>query len=811
VNGSFSRLASLFVLLAGSLAAQVQRVVILKLDGVPQDVLDRELQRIDPATHKSVLPWMDHVFVQGGARLANFYVRAISLSAPSWSLLDTGQHLQIHGNVEFDRYTFHAYDYLNFFPFYVGYALSRRVDMPGVEVLDGLGIPLLIDRFPYQERYQSFQLYQRGVRWETLQQGLQQKFSHSLRQLLDEWTVGFEIGSSVEDQTEHELIDRLANPSIRYLDYFTGDYDHVAHGTPDIRSQRLALQRIDALIGRVWTAIEASPLGARTALVVVSDHGMNTQPGVFSQGYDLVQFFAGRAGGGHHVVTNRHPLTEYKLKGLDPFVSEVITPSEDSPYLKGASKEYPTVLLDLDGNERASVYLRNSDLNALHVLIEEVNRPARSPALRRAIIAAVLQTIGRHRDQWQSTLEEMRAELAALRRRIEERQIRTEAQPKNWKPDDREAGLDKAARRLAVQQETWRIQERDYSGYANAFSKLLALVPADFDSHKLAAADLIPKRAMGDASGIEELRNYVVGPGSAGMVLAPDGSLDLARSFRRIDYFPMLLGLAVRNNVQSAVGSRPVDFIALRLPQPAPAVGRDGVGDCDAVWLYGGENRQAIIFSRHDTAGALELRYQPARSVRQDSGSALHFDPAPLEPGYPLRMLEDKNLAVPEDERLDWLSRWHSEVEWFHAVHKTGYSNGILALHEQFLRPDLPAGPTGDAWLLQRFEARTRQLAEPDFIVFANDHWNFNVRGFNPGGNHGSMLRTSTHSVLMTAGGAETGIPRGRVIEEPYDSLSLVPTIVEMMGLAQPVDLEQPAARLPGRPIDELLVGSSRR
>jgi len=114
----------------------VQRSSGLKLDGVPEDVLEPELQRVDPATHKSVLPWMDHVFVQGGTRVANFYVRAISLSAPSWSLLDTGRHLQIHGNVEFDRYTFHAYDYLNFFPFYLGYALNRQVDMPGVEVLD---------------------------------------------------------------------------------------------------------------------------------------------------------------------------------------------------------------------------------------------------------------------------------------------------------------------------------------------------------------------------------------------------------------------------------------------------------------------------------------------------------------------------------------------------------------------------------------------------------------------------------------------------------------------------------------------------
>jgi len=92
----------------------------------------------------------------------------------------------------------------------------------------------------------------------------------------------------------------------------------------------------------------------------------------------------------------------------------------------------------------------------------------------------------------------------------------------------------------------------------------------------------------------------------------------------------------------------------------------------------------------------------------------------------------------------------------------------------------------------------------PDGFVlhsFANDHWNFNVRGFNPGGNHGSFLRISTHSALMLAGGNETGIPRNVVIEEPYDSLSFVPTILELLGR------HAEAASLPGKPIGELLSG----
>src|SRR5580704_3388724 len=635
--------------------AEVRRVVIIKVDGVPQEVLDRELRRTDPGTNKSALPWIDRVFRQQGTRLQNFYVRAISLSAPSWSLLDTGQHLQIHGNAEFDRYTYHVYDYLNFFPFYFGYALSHRVDMPGVEVLDELGIPLLIDRFPYQCSYQSFQLYQRGVRWKTLQQALKHHFSHSPRDLLDEWTMGFQIGGSVEEQMERELIEKLADPDIHYLDYFSGEFDHVAHLTPDPAAQRMAFQHIDALIGRIWTAIQSSSEAARTVLVVVSDHGMNTEPEVYSQGYDLVEFLNSRAGGAHHVVTDRHPLTEFKLKGLDPFVSEVITPSEESLYLKGAGKEYPTALLDLDGNERASVYLRNSDLNALQILLGTLARSGLQPAARAATIETFFQIVERNRPAWRGTLRALREELAALHIRIDQERIQIQAQPKKWTGAQRDLGLDKAARRLAVQMGFQRDQERGYLEYTSALDKLLALSPADFGKRSPAPDELIPKRTMGDANTIHDLQNYVIGP-------APGGG------FLTLNYFPLLAGLAVRNNVQPRVGAHPVDFIAVRLPNESP--------EHAAIWLYGDETHQAIIRSRNQN-GELSLQYQPVSGLRQSSDGSLHFQPAQPDAGFPLRMWEDPDLGVPIEDRAAWLCAWHTDLEWLHAVHKTRYADGI--------------------------------------------------------------------------------------------------------------------------------------
>ncbi|HLH00402.1 MAG TPA: alkaline phosphatase family protein [Bryobacteraceae bacterium] len=787
---------AMVVLLCGlPLPGAVQRIVILKVDGVPAEVLESELQRENPITHKSALPWIDHVFRQGGTSVPNFYVRAISLSAPSWSMLDTGRHLEIRGNAEFDRYTGHAYDYLNFFPFYVEYALSHKVDMPGVEVLDDLKIPLLIDRFPYAAVYQGPQLYQRGVRWKSLQHGLTNRFSRPLRELLDEWAIGFEMGSSIEEQTERELIEKLADPGVRYLDYFTGDYDHVAHSTPDRAAQRLAMQRMDALVGRIWTAIEASSLGPTTALVLLSDHGMNTEPGVFSQGYDLVRFFNSQAGGAHHVMTNRHPMTEYKLKGLDPFVSEVITPSVESRYLKNQANDYPSVILDLDGNERTAVYMRNSVWNVLQILLQQIDRSELQPAARHAAIGAFFRVVQSHRDQWEKTVRQLRWELEALHQAIEQERARVQAAPAKWTALQREAGLDKAARRLSVDVESWREQERTYSEYAEALSRLLDLKPADLQKRRISAEAFIPKHAMGDPNDIYDLQNYIVGPSAGGLVLAEDGSLDFARSFERIDYFPLLASLSVRNNVQAQVGSHPVDYIAMRID--SGALPREYAAQ-QAIWLYHDQDRQALILSRHDAGGVLELRYVPVRTLRQDAQGAIHFEPAVWAAGFPLHLWEDPNLAVAASERSEWLAAWHSELDWMHAVHRTEYSNGIIALDEQFSRVGESAGADG----MEAFRRHKRELAEPDFLIFAADHWNFNVRGFNPGGNHGSFRRISTRSVLLFAGGEEAGIPRHREIEEPYDSLSLVPTILELMGK------NKDARELPGRPIRELFTAA---
>jgi len=763
------------VLAAADLPAtgKVERVVILKVDGLPEHLLERYVNESAGGRGReghSRLPWIQHVFAQNGVWMENFYVRGLSLSAPSWSLLDTGRHLRIRGNVEYDRYTLRVYDYLNFMSFYFGYPISRHIDMPGVELMDENGTKLLVDRFPYQQRFQGLELLQRGLKLNSFPGALKRALAASSpRDFLDEWQLGLPWGDSVFRQTEAELIRTLQDPKVHYLDYFTGDYDHVAHLTVDPVSQLHAIESLDAMVGRIWNAIAASSLAANTALVLVSDHGMNTSETVFSQGFNFVNWFNSPAGGGHHVLTNRHPLAEFTLKGLDPFVSEVITPSSNSAYLPGQADQYPTVMLDLDGNERANIGLRNNTFNIAQILLDQLIEKRLPGPVRNAALTELFSTLYKVHPDWQRDLDELYEELAALDARIEIQQSLVDAQTKKikkqkWTKEQIALGVDKEARREGVRLTSWKAERRGYADYAEIVGRLLALTPADFDPGKFKMPQLIPPKSLGPANSLWDLRHYVTGLSPDGLVLREDGSLDWDRSFHTIDYLSSLRSISVRNNVQADLAPQPVDFIAVRIPER------------DAVLLWRDAAHQALILTRGN-----ELRYMPVND---------HFEPVAWRPGLPLELLEDPQLKISGD-REAWLSQWHSERDWLNAVHRTRYSNGIISLTEELLEP--PSDPVN---VLDRYRARKRVLRRTDLLVLANDHWNFNVRGFNPGGNHGSFFRESTHSVLLMAGGKDTGIPAGLRVETPYDSLSFMPTILSLMGRAEP--------DLPGPMITEL-------
>ena len=471
-------------------------------------------------------------------------------------------------------------------------------------------------------------------------------------------------------QTEADLIRNLQNPQIRYLDYFTGDYDHVAHLTADPVSQLHTLEKLDALVGRIWNAIAASPLAAHTALVLVSDHGMNTSETVFSQGFNFVDWFNSPAGGAHHVLTNRHPLTEFKLKGLDPFVSEVITPSPDSNYLAGQSDQYPTVMLDLDGNERASIGLRNNTFNVVQILLDQlIQKGLPGPVRNAALSRTFSRRWTRFAAEWRRDLDDLSRELTALDGRIDAQQKTVDAQPrkKKWTKQQVSLGLDKDARREAVRLD---ILARGAQGLLGLRRDHLAptdLTPADFDPGRFKMTELIPPKSLGPLNSLWDLRHYVIGRAPGGLVVRADGSLDWDRSFHTVDYFTALRSISVRNNVQAGVAPKPVDFIAVRRFVPRIAI---------AVLVWRDDAHQALILARGG-----ELRYQPVNANLE-----------PVRGGRACRWSTSKilNSNIAASDRHTWLNQWHDERSWLEAVHRTRYSNGIIGLTEELLDPPHP-------------------------------------------------------------------------------------------------------------------------
>jgi hypothetical protein len=233
--------------------------------------------------------------------------------------------------------------------------------------------------------------------------------------------------------------------------------------------------------------------------------------------------------------------------------------------------------------------------------------------------------------------------------------------------------------------------------------------------------------------------------------------LDEERSFRYIDYPQLFCQQRGLNRPQPELPERPVDFTAMRIADTSSGE--------HVYWLYGGEQSQLEILT--DSAGRITVK--------------------PLNGGWrnglPLALVEDPDLRIPAGaQRLEWLSEWHSEQEWFRAIHKTRYSNGVIGVTEELspVGEHVPGRPGMDAILL-RYERRRRELVQADIHLFAADHWNFNVRFPNPGGNHGSFLRISTHSVWMMAG---AGVARGRR-EEPVDSLAFERELIRLMQIPE--------------------------
>jgi len=193
------------------------------------------------------------------------------------------------------------------------------------------------------------------------------------------------------------------------------------------------------------------------------------------------------------------------------------------------------------------------------------------------------------------------------------------------------------------------------------------------------------------------------------------------------------------------------------------------------------------------------------------SGSVA-FDAGTWKPGLPFRLYEDPMLDTGGKDRVAWLSEGHTHLEWLNAAHRTAEGLGPEALCEALSTDYIAAferaearDTTADARLVRRFELRRREAVATDVFLHANPHWNFDLKDFNPGGNHGGFGRASMHGTFWLHGGQQTRIrPGPLVIDAPFEGLDVVPTLLEAAGLTTngeiPITLLSGGFRaLPGR------------
>lgn len=799
-------------------AKSVRRLVVLRFDGLSSQLLQKYVHERNPQTGKSYLPWIRRVFYEEGIVFENFYTRGQSLSGPSWAMLATGRPQPLISNVELDRATGRMEDYINNVLIQYELLRGRRLHARAVEVLDERGAPLLEDLYEPDEKRIGLELIRRGTSWTALARTLQARFPHySAEELLARWLGKPDSHEAFDEANEEHLLANLKDPRFRYLSAFYTLFDHFVHTNNDETLIRHLLQRVDRTVGRLYTAIREGPYPEETVLVLVSDHGITTRPDVYSQGFNLVNYFTRAEWGGHHVWTKRANWHDFQFRSVNFLARGFVNPSRESLYLKGHA-HYPTLFIDYDGNERAMLHFRNADLNLLHLLLLQMRRP-RPESEARALRAFFFEVLRRNRTRWERECRELREELWALDKWLRRLRDTLSALPAEHKELRKE---------LHAQMKNLAEYRAEYEAYLRMLANLLALTPERFDPQAWRIEDLIPPRTFGPRNSVYQLQNYVVGLKDGTLHLGPDGRLDEAATFRRLNVLRLLKEHRVRNNVQPLVSPYPVDFIALRIPyeEIRPAVqGTSLDTGYDVVWLYGGEERQALIVAKPSPADPQQwlLRYVPIARLRQSADGTITFERREWQSGFPLALWEDEGLDIAGDRRA-WLEAFHTEREWIEAVHRTRYAIAIVGLYELLGKPwrtflteaylERWRAVEGIAWgngrtdqdapestLLLRFFERRRRNVEPDMLVHASLYWNFNIRDFNPGGNHGGFHRMSSQATWMMWGGRHTGLKRGYVVTRPYESLSLLPTLLELIGGTRGGELSE-AARAKGfRPL----------
>ncbi len=835
------------------------RLVLIKSDGLPPDLLaavavperkeylDRlpyadELRQAMEAYRRRtgreiILPNIRRYFFENGVFAENTYSETLTLSAVAWSVIETGQPSVVKGHGTFSRDTSYVRSHLDGFRDTMDAIKHQGGKTSALWNLDQVGVSLVMDAYNLERTWTSPHIYRRignrellleaGKRWlDNNQDG----FGNIVRSHLSRLVTGIDYIEWAQEMagliTARKILERDLTGEEQY-DYISPLFtlmDHQQHIDPHPRNLIHWLVKLDLLVGEIFAAVERSDRRERTVVALVSDHGSEIDPGKVAFSFPLTKVFRTPLLGGHTVKTM---LVESAWNALSTPIPGIDFPrvyeSDYSPYgksvdAKAGEDDYVTCFIDPFGNARATVNLRNNDLNRLHLILMKLKQ---NPDEGR---------FARLRELFRTTLAKARVwlepDLALYR--------------------DYHAGSQDLARHLSAKTDNysldsvWRLTEeakRDAPQIA-ALDRLLAIrfdcdgqAPC-FDelfSGSFQIEDYIPKGYLGLANNIHQLSHYTLGLDDD--LQWVETTVDAQGKRVPMDYFQILSNYQASNAPVNGLRN-PFDFLAtpIKPAQIMPALVQRGLAaDFDrlrnVVWVKStarhnpNKGGEALILQTMEGL----VKYVPVTHLQQSEGNSFAFDLA--DDRDPLALLAGRGFEPPGGgDRLDWARAYHPRQAWLEATHKTEYSTAVCILLDILndAVPEFVDSPDFQDYLIyfssdemkQRYlRGLKRKYAsqEPDFVVWADLLWNFNSKARTSGGSHSGLRPMAARTTFLVWGGDDTRIDRGRVLSDVATTLDLAPTLLRAVGMLddnnqvirEPLSVpERPFRQFPGRVLD---------
>lgn len=809
--------------------SEPNRVVLMKSDGLPPhllaavalpertDLLDRlsygeDLRRAireyqQQTGRQIILPNIRKHFFEDGVVFDNMFAATMTLSAVSWGVIESGQHSVIKGHGTFSRDTCFLRSHLDGFRDSMDQLRLRapygemktaalwNLDQTGVSLISDAYDPLRVWMGPhiYRRTANRELLLEAGKRWLTADgEGFTDIVHSHLSRLVTgiDYTVFNQEMSGIMTARKILEKDLKGRERFDFISPLLTIMDHQQHVDPHPRNLIHWLVELDHVMGGVFAAVSQSERRDRTIVVLTSDHGSEIKPGKVGFSYPMTRHFRQPIFGGHTVKTL---LVESAWKALSTPVPGIDFPriyeSPHSPYGKKRNPEfgqdeYVTCFIDPFGNGRATVYLRNNDINRLHLILLELKRE--QPTQRFEQLARLFQ------ENLERTRIWLDPDLALL--------------------EDYYAGASDLAANLKAKADkfshdtAWRLS-KEVKQLGPQIEALQRLVSITFEegqgglnfrrtfSRPFEISHFIPKQYLGQRNSVHQLSNYTLGLDEDLNWI--ETTIDHKGRSVPMNYFDILANYEAAN--APANGKRnPYDLTVTGLPllEAQRALEQHG--------LLSGEQLKAAVYMRssarlNPTKGGEavaawteddRMLFAPVANFGQSIDGLLHFDLA--SDRDPLGLLKGPGFRPPAGASpLEWMRHPRPSRDWLKAAFSTEYGTAVNRILDIFYNPTAQFIDSEDFrkyWiyfssdeLKQRYMRglkRKYAAQAPDFIVWAEELWNFNSKARTSGGNHASLRPIVSRTAFLLWGGNETNLARGRFISDVYTSLDVAPTLL---------------------------------